>query len=48
MLQVRDLRVSHRRIPAVQGVSLEVPEGRIAGWAWASRWCPKAGTSFTG
>jgi branched-chain amino acid transport system ATP-binding protein len=30
MLQVRDLRVSHRRIPAVQGVSLEVGEGRIA------------------
>ncbi|HTO98885.1 MAG TPA: ABC transporter ATP-binding protein [Myxococcales bacterium] len=30
MLQVRDLRVSHRRIAAVQGVSLEVPEGRIA------------------
>jgi branched-chain amino acid transport system ATP-binding protein len=30
MLQVRDLRVSHRRIPAVQGVSLTVGEGRIA------------------
>ena len=30
MLQVRDVRISHRRVPAVHGVSLEVGEGRIA------------------
>ena len=30
MLQVRDVRVSHRRVPAVRGVTFEVGEGRIA------------------
>ena len=29
MLRVRDVRISHRRVPAVHGVSLEVPAGRI-------------------
>ena len=30
MLKVRDVRISHRRVPAVHGVSFEVGEGRIA------------------
>lgn len=29
MLRVRDVRISHRRVPAVHGVSLEVPDGRV-------------------
>ncbi len=29
MLEVRDVRISHRRVPAVHGVSLSVEEGRI-------------------
>ncbi len=29
MLRVRDVRISYRRVPAVHGVSFEVPEGRI-------------------
>ncbi len=29
MLQVRDVRISHGRVPAVHGVSLELPAGRI-------------------
>jgi branched-chain amino acid transport system ATP-binding protein len=30
MLRVRDVRISHRRVPAVHGVSFELGEGRIA------------------
>ena len=30
MLQVRDVRISHRRVPAVHGVTFEVGAGRIA------------------
>ena len=29
MLRVRDVRISHARVPAVHGVSFEVPAGRI-------------------
>ncbi len=29
MLRVRDVRISYRRVPAVHGVSFEVPDGRI-------------------